>query len=102
MDDNALQQLFTLARLAPQEGELERLRGELNGILQFVQGVQSAVATVEKQPQAGQFHTVLRPDERVHEPGTYTEAIAAQFPDREGDYLAVHQVITGGKHIDSH
>lgn len=102
MDDAALHQLFTLARLEPREGEFDRVRTELPGILAFVQGVQGAAATLSTTPNAGDSYNVTRDDVVTHDPHTYTEKIAAQFPDREGDYLAVHQVITGGKHSEGH
>lgn len=102
MDDAALKQLFTLARLAPQEGEFDRVRTELPGIVAFMQGVQGAAASLSTTPRAGAQINVTREDVVAHEPGSYTEQIAAQFPDREGNYLAVHQVITGGKHSEEH
>ncbi len=102
MDDAALQQLFTLARLEPKEGEFDRVRTELPSIVAFMQGVQGAAATLSTTPQRGPSINVTRDDVVTHEPRAYTERIAAQFPDREGDYLAVHQVITGGKHSEGH
>jgi Asp-tRNA(Asn)/Glu-tRNA(Gln) amidotransferase C subunit len=102
MDDAALQQLFTLARLEPHEGEFDRVRTELPGIVAFMQGVQGAAATLSTTPQPGLSTNVTRDDVVTTEPASCTERIAAQFPDREGDYLAVHQVITGGKHSEGH
>jgi Asp-tRNA(Asn)/Glu-tRNA(Gln) amidotransferase C subunit len=100
MDEQALLQLFLLGRLEPQPGEKEKLQQELNGILQFVAGVQKAATTLPGEPNAGEVRNVLRADTTTHEPGSFTEAIAAQFPDRDGAFLAVHQVITGGKHSE--
>lgn len=102
MDDSALQQLFTLARLEPTSGEFERVRNELPGIMAFMQGVQGAVGASTGDPHQGPVANVMRDDVITHAPGSYTEKIAEQFPDREGDYLAVHQVITGGKHTEGH
>lgn len=102
MDDIALHQLFTLARLKPHEGEFDRVRTELPAIVAFMQGVQGAAATLSRTPHAGDSRNIMREDVVTHEPNAYTEKIAAQFPDREGDYLAVHQVITGGKHSEGH
>jgi Asp-tRNA(Asn)/Glu-tRNA(Gln) amidotransferase C subunit len=77
------------------------VREQLTGILEMAKGVQGAHTGALVQ-NAGEFRNVMREDEPKHEPGTYTERIVAQFPDREGNYLAVHQVITGGKHTESH
>ena len=101
MDDAALKQLFTLARLEPTEGEFDRVRTELPQIVTFMQGVQGAASTAGA-PYQGPVVNVTREDAPTHESGTFTQKIAEQFPDREGDYLAVHQVITGGKHTEEH
>jgi Asp-tRNA(Asn)/Glu-tRNA(Gln) amidotransferase C subunit len=99
MDDAALTQLFRLARLEPLPGERDILRLELGSILQFVTGVQAA-ATLTTSTTTDIRKNILRADSVTHAPGTYTAAIQAQFPDAVGEYLAVHQVITGGKHAE--
>lgn len=92
-----IEALAELARVSIPQNEKPALEKDVPAILGFVRKVQSV--TVENTlPVAGAHRNVMRNDEPAHESGEYTEALLSAAPAREGGYLKVKQVITGGKH----
>ncbi|MBV9159602.1 MAG: aspartyl/glutamyl-tRNA amidotransferase subunit C [Candidatus Kaiserbacteria bacterium] len=90
-----IKNLAKLARLEVAEAELERLQKELPEILSFVEMVQKASTNLK----AGvpEHRNITRPDENPIESGTYTETLLKAAPAREGDRIAVKQVISRKK-----
>lgn len=86
--------LAKLARLNVSAEELARLETEIPAILGFVQTIQKA-ATAAK-PEAV-LKNVLRADEHPHKSSIYTERLLTAAPAREGDRIAVKQVISRKK-----
>ncbi len=84
--------LAKLARLDMSEEELAQLETELPSILQFVDTIQKA--DVSTDVVAPELRNVVRADENPHESGVYTEALLSAAPAREGDRIAVRQVIS--------
>lgn len=87
--------LATLARLEVSEAELSKLETEIPGILAFVETIQK-VPTTGGAPSA-EHRNIMRDDTKPHESGLYTEKLLAQAPTREGDRIAVKQVISRNK-----
>lgn len=87
--------LASLARLEVSEAERKQLENELPGILQFVDTIQKANASVV--PTTPVLRNVLRPDDGAHESGIYTEALLSAAPAREGNRIVVKQVISRKK-----
>lgn len=89
-----VRKLAQLSRLALTAEEVEKLRGELDAIVSYIDAVQQVSV-----PEAaiGAPHTdltnVLRTDSVGHETGAYTEDLIAQFPDSEDEYLRVKKII---------
>lgn len=87
--------LARLARMEVSEAELEKLEKELPAILSFVETIQSVdVAVTGRNPT---LRNVMREDAEPHDSGIYTEKILEQVPARQGDRLAVKQVISRKK-----
>jgi aspartyl-tRNA(Asn)/glutamyl-tRNA(Gln) amidotransferase subunit C len=84
--------LADLARLAVTESELAKLQAEIPGILGFVETIQKAVADVPK-AQVPPLHNVMRDDANPTPSGTYTEALLAAAPARQGNRIVVKQVL---------
>ena len=84
--------LAKLARLDTSEEELAQLETELPSVLQFVDTIQKA--DVSTDVVAPELRNVVRADENPHESGVYTEALLSAAPAREGDRIAVRQVIS--------
>ena len=98
--------LAKLARLEVSDEEMAKLEKEIPAILEFVEIIQaaSAEASASDKSTAGQageptkaLRNVMRADENPHESGTYTEKLLEAAPARDGDRIAVKQVISRKK-----
>ncbi len=88
--------LAKLARLEVSPEELSKLEKEIPEILAFVDTIQKANA--DAHPSTGsELRNVMRADENPHESGAYTEVLLSAAPAREGDRVAVKQVISRKK-----
>ncbi len=89
-----VKRLAELARLYLTDEEVEKMRSEIESILEYV-------ATIQKVPLPEGITTsphldlqnVMRPDGEPHETGAHTEDVVAQFPDREGNFLKVKKIL---------
>ena len=84
--------LAKLARLEVTDAEMTKLETEIPAILEFVETIQKA--KTGKAIGAPSLHNVMRPDENPHETGKYTKRLMDAAPAREGDRIAVKQVIS--------
>lgn len=89
-----VKKLAALARIQVKPDELEKFTKEFDAILSYVSQLEQLEVAGGGELVVPPLHNVMREDEAPHEPGAYTEKLAAQFPDREGDALVVKQVIT--------
>ena len=84
--------LAKLARLDVTDEEVAKLEKEIPSILGFVDTIQKAKVSNEiPQPE---LRNVMRDDVGAIESATHTETLLSAAPTREGDYVAVKQVIT--------
>ena len=88
--------LAKLARLEVSEAEMAKLEKEIPDILHFVDTIQAASAKGSGEPTKA-LRNVMRADENPIESGTYTEKLLDAAPAREGDRIAVKQVISRKK-----
>lgn len=87
--------LSKLARIEVSETEMTKLEAELPSILAFVDTIQKADVSTEAI--APDLRNVVRADEAPHERGAFTETLLAAAPAREGNRIAVKQVISRKK-----
>jgi aspartyl-tRNA(Asn)/glutamyl-tRNA(Gln) amidotransferase subunit C len=92
LDRETVRRVASLARIRLEEEELLRLQGELNGILGWIEQLQS-VDTEGVEPLAGAAQMVLRMREDAVTDGGIRERILANAPDREGDFFGVPKVV---------
>jgi aspartyl-tRNA(Asn)/glutamyl-tRNA(Gln) amidotransferase subunit C len=88
-----VKKLAALARIRVEDAELEKFTGEFDAILNYVgqlEKLELPVAGSEKPA----LRNVMRADGEPHAAGAHTEKIAEQFSAREGDALAVKQIIS--------
>ncbi|MBP9771843.1 MAG: aspartyl/glutamyl-tRNA amidotransferase subunit C [Candidatus Pacebacteria bacterium] len=94
--------LSRLARIDLSEEETRSLENESENILAFVeqiQGAQASSADLGVQLPSGELNSlgavfnVFRDDVNPHESGIYTDAILAQAPEREGNYIRVKKIL---------
>ena len=87
--------LAKLARLEISDEEMAKLEKEIPAILHFVETIQKA--NTGKEANAPSLRNVMRADENPHESGKYTEKLLEAAPARDGDRIAVKQVISRKK-----
>ena len=84
--------LAQLARLEVSDEELAKLEKEIPGILAFVEQIQKVAGDVpQKSPE---LRNVMREDKDPHESGIHTETLLSAAPAREGNRIAVKQVLS--------
>ena len=87
--------LAKLARLEVSDAEMAKLKKEIPEILKFVEAIQKA--DISGVSEAKHLRNVMRADENPIESGKYTETLLKAAPVREGDRVAVKQVISRKK-----
>ena len=87
--------LARLARLEVSDEEMRKLEKEIPAILHFVETIQKA--NTGKEANAPALRNVMRADENPHESGKYTEKLLEAALARDGDRIAVKQVISRKK-----
>lgn len=88
-----VKKLAALARVEVEPGELERFTKEFEAILSYVSQL-DALDLPKDLATAPRLRNVLREDADPTPPGTWTKKLVALFPEKEGDYLAVKQIIS--------
>lgn len=92
LDLETVRRVAALARLHVEATELDRLQGELNGILGWIEQLQQVdVEGVEPMAGGGGGALRWRADEVTE--GGQAERVLANAPDREGAYFAVPKVV---------
>ena len=86
--------LARLARLEVSDAELKKLETEIPDILAFVETIQKADVSTEAKTDG--LRNVMRADENPHDSGKYTKTLLDAAPAREGNRVAVKQVISRG------
>lgn len=84
--------LADLSRVEISDEEIAKLEKEIPSILTFVETIQKA--DISSAVADTSLRNVMRADENPHETGKYTEVLLSAAPVREGDRIAVKQVIT--------
>jgi len=84
--------LAKLARLEVSAEELARLEKEIPTILEFVRTIQGVDISGVQEDKG--LRNVMRFDENPHETGLHTKKLLDAAPAREGDRIAVKQVIS--------
>ena len=92
VDLATVKRVARLARIAVSEEEANRMTGELNGILGWIEQLQ-AVDTTGVEPMAGGGAVSLRLRDDVVTDGGMPEKVLANAPDRAGGYFAVPKVV---------
>ena len=87
--------LAKLARLEISDDEMTRLEKEIPAILHFVETIQKA--STGKETNTPALRNVMRPDENPHEGGKYTKRLLDAAPARQGNRIAVKQVVSRNK-----
>jgi aspartyl/glutamyl-tRNA(Asn/Gln) amidotransferase C subunit len=89
-----VKKLAALARIRVADSDLEKFTSEFDSILAYVGQLEKLEIPKGDKAQMPPLRNVMRADGEPHVSGLYTEKIAEQFSAREGDALAVKQIIS--------
>jgi aspartyl-tRNA(Asn)/glutamyl-tRNA(Gln) amidotransferase subunit C len=92
LDADTVRRIAKLARIRVEEAEIDRLQGELNGILGWIEQL-SEVDVAGVQPLTGGAQIALRLREDAVTDGLIAESILANAPDRVGAFFTVPKVV---------
>lgn len=87
-----VKKLAALARISISDEALPKLAAEFESILKYVSQLDSLDVS-GKRDERPPVRNVMREDGEPHATGMHTASITAQFPEKEGDYLKVKQII---------
>lgn len=89
-----VKKLAELSRIELSEEELEKMRGEIDSILEYVEAIREVPLPegVSPSPHLA-LENVMREDGEAHEPGAYTEKLLSQAPQRDGKFLKVKKIL---------
>jgi aspartyl-tRNA(Asn)/glutamyl-tRNA(Gln) amidotransferase subunit C len=89
-----VRKLAALSRVALSDEEVEKLRGEMDSIVSYIDMLQTV--TLPEKPASSVYldiENVMREDAEPHETSAFTEALLSQAPRREGNYLKVKKIL---------
>lgn len=84
--------LAELARLELSSEEVEKFKGDISSVLNYVESINS-IQIEEGVRNAGEVN-IFREDEITNEPGHYTESVLNSAPEREGAYVKVQKILS--------
>lgn len=87
-----IEHLAHLSRLSLTDTEKEDLAQDLETILSYVGSIQ-VIDVIRDHEHPSPVRNCLREDENPHEPGTFSQDILDNAPDRDGDYIRVKKVL---------
>ena len=88
-----VQKLAALARIRVEDSELEKFTSEFDAILAYVGQLEKLELSSAGSDKPA-LRNVMREDGEPHAGGVYSEKLAEQFPQRDGDALSVKQIIS--------
>ena len=89
-----VKKLAELSRLDLTEVEVEKMQGEIDSILSYIDVIQRVSLSETDNPSPHlENRNVLREDGTPHEGGKFTEALLSQAPKRQGRFLKVKKIL---------
>lgn len=88
-----IKKLASLSRIQLSEEEEKKLLKEVDPILGYVAQLKEVTSVVGEAKVAGEHRNITRDDMNPTESATYTEAIVAEFPEKDKNYLKVKKIL---------
>jgi len=92
VDQATVRRIAHLARIAVEDDEVERLGGELNAILSFVEDL-SSVNVDNVEPLTSVLPMQMKKRQDVVTDGGFADDVLANAPEREDHYFVVPKVV---------
>jgi len=89
-----VKKLAELSRIELSESELEKMRGEIDSIISYIDTIQKV--ELPDMPDGSVYFdevNVMREDGEPHKAGEFTERLLAQAPRKEGKFLKVKKIL---------
>jgi aspartyl-tRNA(Asn)/glutamyl-tRNA(Gln) amidotransferase subunit C len=87
-----VRKLAALARIKTTDVEEEKLAGDMENILGYVQQIQQ-ISGGDGSAQLQSAKNVLRPDAEPHPSGAFTEDLLSAAPARQGQFVKVKKIL---------
>lgn len=87
-----IEHLALLSRIKVKEGEQAALAEKIDAVLGYVGEISKVDTSAYQHAEAGDHRNELRADVATEQPGEMREAILANAPKREGDFVRVQQM----------
>ncbi len=88
-----IEKLATLARIKLDDSEKQEMTEKIDSILTYVDQIKKATVDMDYTPIPGAVHNVFREDVAITTTPEDREALLAEAPQREGDFIAVKKII---------
>lgn len=88
-----IEKLAELSRVKVEDSEKAELAEKIDSILVYVDQIKKATVDVDYTPEPGAVHNVFREDVARTISPEDREALLAEAPQREGDFIAVKKII---------
>ena len=92
MELKDIEKLAELSRIEMSQEEKEKILGEMDSILGFIDQIQEAKVDITER-EAGEVRNIMREDENPHESGKYTEDILREAPRVRDNYIEVKKIL---------
>lgn len=93
MDTSDIEHLAALARIKLTAEEIESFQADLESIVAYVGAVSEIAASGSSTPTVGARANVYREDDVTNADGSYTDALVAEMPETDGNYLKVRKIL---------
>ncbi len=91
MERTDIAKLAELARIHIADDEMDEIAADLSAIVRYVEQI-GAVAESAPVPDLA-HHNILRTDEVLHNPGSFSEDLIANAPRSEDAYVVVQKIL---------
>lgn len=88
-----IEKLAKLARIELTDNEKQAYLKDISAILAYVDQIKGAIVVTGEDRKVGELRNVTREDISKNNSGENTEAIVAEFPQKEGNYLKVKKIL---------
>lgn len=89
-----VKKLAALARIRIADDELVKFTSEFDAIIAYIGQLETLDVSRAGEEEKPALRNVMRADGEPHAMGAYTQKLAEQFPQRDGDALSVKQIIS--------
>ena len=86
-----IEKLAALARIHLSPEEVHNMPKEISSILEYIDQIQVASGSVDRK--LPDNRNIMREDCTPHEPGIHTEALIAEAPRKEKNYVKVKKIL---------